>query len=229
PAVAGIGSSSVRYSHETRFTRETTGQYLAAAGGPVKLFSWSDPQDPYPRDALRVRPGQVRSLLVRAAAVDAPAAYQLYDLDRGGAVPLRVRGRSATTLSLAPARPLRPGRYAFVAAHEGMFGGRDFDYLTVVRPGQPVTAIASNPRGRARGRHGGGDCGRPRRPRAHGRARRDVRGEATGERRARRLRVPVGDRAQLVRDGLPRRRLGALDPPPAAHPDEPLDRRRRAR
>src|SRR5438067_1008076 len=145
PAVAGIGSSSVRYSHETRFTRETTGQYLAAAGGPVKLFSWSDPQDPYPRDALRVRPGQVRSLLVRAAAVDAPGAYQLYDLDRGGAVPLRVRERSATTLSLSPARTLQPGRYAFVAAHEGMFGGRDYDYLTVVGAGQPVTAVASNP------------------------------------------------------------------------------------
>ena len=147
PAVAGIGSSSVRYTHETSFTRETTGQYLAAAGGPVKLFSWSDPQNPYPRDALRVR--SVGSLLVRAAAVDAPAAYQLYDLDRGGAVPLRVRERTATTLALAPARSLQPGRYAFVAAHEGMFGGRDYDYLTVVRPGEPVTAIATNPDGRA--------------------------------------------------------------------------------
>src|SRR5438105_9054808 len=36
PAVAGIGSSTVRYTHQTGFTRETTGQYLAAAGGPVK-------------------------------------------------------------------------------------------------------------------------------------------------------------------------------------------------
>ncbi|HEX6703016.1 MAG TPA: hypothetical protein VF101_19990, partial [Gaiellaceae bacterium] len=147
PAVAGIGSSTVRYAHETRFTRETTGQYLAAAGGPVKLFAWSDPQNPYPHDALRVR--AIGTLLVRAAAVDAPAAYQLYDLDRGGAVPLQVRSRSATTMSLAPARPMQPGRYAFVAAHEGMFGGRDYDYLTVVRPGEPVTAIASNPSGRA--------------------------------------------------------------------------------
>jgi hypothetical protein len=149
PAVAGLGASSVRYSHQTRFTSETTGQYLAAAGGPVKLFSWSDPQYPYPPDALRVRGAQVRSLLVRAAAVDAPAAYQLYDLDRGGSVPLRVRERSATTLTLAPGRTLPPGRYAFVAAHEGMFGGRDYDYLTVVRPGEAVTAIASNPNARA--------------------------------------------------------------------------------
>src|SRR5207248_6017667 len=54
--------------------------------------------------------------------------------------------RSATTLSLSPAGRLRPGRYAFVAAHEGMFGGRDYDYLTVVGAGEPVTAISSSGR-----------------------------------------------------------------------------------
>ena len=64
-------------------------------------------------------------------------------------MPLRVSERSATTLSLAPAKTLRPGRYAFVVAHEGMFGGRDYDYLTVVSPSEPVTAIASNPTARA--------------------------------------------------------------------------------
>src|SRR5207302_6136657 len=50
---------------------------------------------------------------------------------------------SATQLALAPARPLRPGRYAFAATHEGMFGGRDFAYVTVVAAGAPVTRIRS--------------------------------------------------------------------------------------
>jgi hypothetical protein len=33
----------------------------------------------------------------------------------------------------------------FIATHQGMFGGRDFAYLTVVAPGQRVTAISSGP------------------------------------------------------------------------------------
>src|SRR5205807_9113712 len=33
-----------------------------------------------------------------------------------------------------------------VAAHEGMFGGRDYDYLTIVRPGESVTTISSTGR-----------------------------------------------------------------------------------
>jgi hypothetical protein len=36
-----------------------------------------------------------------------------------------------------------------MATHEGMFGGRDFDYLTVVRPGEAATVISSNRDGRA--------------------------------------------------------------------------------
>jgi hypothetical protein len=35
----------------------------------------------------------------------------------------------------------------FVATHQGMFGGRDFAYLTVVRPGEPVTPISSSGKG----------------------------------------------------------------------------------
>jgi hypothetical protein len=149
PAVAGIGGSSVRYTYQPRFTPEITGQFLQTARGPLKLFSWGDPQSSYPRDALRIHAARVRSLLVRAAAVDDPKAYQLYDLDRGGAVPLRVVRRSPTTLSLTPARVLRPGRYSFVATHEGMFGGRDFDYLTVVAPNETETSISSSPTGSA--------------------------------------------------------------------------------
>jgi hypothetical protein len=149
PAVAGIGTTGVRYAYQPAFTRDITGQFLRTPRGPVKLFSWGDPQPSYPADALRVHSSDVRSLLVRAAAVDDPKAYQLYDLDRGGSAPLTVAQRSPTTLALTPARELRPGRYAFVATHEGMFGGRDFDYLTVVGPGQSVTAIKSNPDGSA--------------------------------------------------------------------------------
>ena len=142
PAVAGVGGSSVQYSYQ-RFTKEITGQFLETPRGHVALFAWSDPQATYPHDALRVRAADVRGFVIRASAVDSPAAYQLYDLDRGGTVPLALRRRGATQLALAPRRTLRPGRYELLAAKEGMFGGRDYDYLQVVKPGSPVTAIST--------------------------------------------------------------------------------------
>ena len=148
PALAGIGSSSVRYSYQ-RFTPEVTGQFLATGHGAVKLFAWSDPQSDYPQDALRVHAIEVRSLVVRAPAVDNPSAYQLFDLGRGASVPIAVQARTPTTLTLVPMQRLAPGRYAFVASHEGMFGGRDYDYLTVVPPGAPVTRISDGARGTA--------------------------------------------------------------------------------
>jgi hypothetical protein len=91
----------------------------------------------------------VRTLLVRAAALDASSAYRVFDLDRGVAVSLRLRSRSGQALTLAPARQLEPGRYVFTATHEGMFGGRDFAYLRVVAAGAPVTSISSKPRATA--------------------------------------------------------------------------------
>jgi hypothetical protein len=115
----------------------------------VKLFSWSDPQGSFPRDALRLHASQLGSLLVRAAAVDTVGAYQLFDLGRGEPVSLAVRNSSPRQLVLAPSRPLQPGRYSFVATHEGMFGGRDFAYLQVVPAGLPVTSISSRPRATA--------------------------------------------------------------------------------
>jgi hypothetical protein len=144
PALAGVGGSTVRYSYEPRLTQEVTGQFVTTKRGPVKLFAWNGPQG-YPHDALRLHAADVGSLLVRAAAVDAANAYQLFDLDRGGSVPLLVRSASPRQLTLTPRRPLRPGRYAFVATHEGMFGGRDFAYLRIVSPSSPVTAISSRP------------------------------------------------------------------------------------
>ncbi|HEY7018021.1 MAG TPA: hypothetical protein VH297_06090 [Gaiellaceae bacterium] len=145
PALAGVGGSSVRYSYEPRLTPEVTGQFVSTARGPVKLFAWDGPQATYPHDALRLHADQLRSLLVRAAALDAPKAYQLFDLDRGRAIPLTARNASPRELVLNPLRPLRPGRYAFVATHEGMFGGRDFAYLRIVPVSGPVTAISSRP------------------------------------------------------------------------------------
>ncbi|HEX5467820.1 MAG TPA: hypothetical protein VFW80_02095 [Gaiellaceae bacterium] len=142
PALAGIGSSSVRYTYQPRLTSEVTGQFLSTPGGLVKLFSWQDPQSPYPPDALRLHAGDLTAFVVRAAAVDDPGAYRLFDLGRGGSVPLRVVSAGPTTLRLTPSRPPQPGRYAFVATHEGMFGGRDFAYLTVASPAEPVTAIS---------------------------------------------------------------------------------------
>jgi len=141
-AVAGVGTSSVRYSYQ-RFTKEISGQFLQTGRGPVGLFAWQDPQPSSPSDALKVHAADVRGFVVRAAAVDAAAAYQLYDLDRGATIPLAVRGRSPTQLSLAPRAALRPGRYVFVASHEGMFGGRDYDYLQVVAPRAATTPISA--------------------------------------------------------------------------------------
>jgi hypothetical protein len=149
PAVAGLGTGNVRYAYQTSLPREVTGQFLQTGRGPVKLFSWGDPQSSYPSDTLRVHARDVQALLVRAAAVDDPHAYRFYDLDRGGSVPLVLSRRSPRSLELVPERRLKPGRYAFVATHEGMFGGRDFDYLTVTAAGQEVTAISSNAHGRA--------------------------------------------------------------------------------
>ena len=145
PAFAGVGGSTVRYSYEPRLTREVTGQFVSTKRGPVKLFAWSDPQSTTPADALRLHARDVRSLLVRAAALDSTNAYQLYDLDRGGSVQLRASRASSRELVLAPRRPLRPGSYAFVATHEGMFGGRDYAYLRVVSPSVPATAISFRP------------------------------------------------------------------------------------
>jgi hypothetical protein len=115
----------------------------------VKLFAWRDPQNPYPPDALRVHARQLGSLLVRAAAVDRPGAYQLFDVDSGRRTPLTPRRRSHTSLVLAPRRAPPPGRYMLVATHEGMFGGEDFAYLSVVPPGAPVTPISDGSRAAA--------------------------------------------------------------------------------
>jgi hypothetical protein len=143
PALAGIGSSSVKYSYQPRLTPEVTGQFLATPGGTVKLFSWGDPQGTYPRDALRLHSENFKALVVRAAAVDDAAAYQLFDLSHGGQVPLRVEAGTRTSLRLVPARRLAPGRYAFAATHEGMFGGRDYAYVTIVEPSAATTQISA--------------------------------------------------------------------------------------
>ncbi len=137
-----MGGSSIRYAYETRFTPDIVGQFLATRSGAVKLFTWQEPQSPYPSDALRIHAADLRALVARAAAVDDPAAYGLYDLDHSSRVPLRVRSATGRQLELAPARPLRPGKYMYVATRQGMFGGRDFAYLTVVGPGRPVTPIS---------------------------------------------------------------------------------------
>jgi hypothetical protein len=146
PAVSGIGTGSVRYAYQTGFTKDVTGQFLRTSKGTVALFSWRDPQDPYPRDALRLHPRDARAFVVRAAAVDRPDAYRLFDLDHRHRLPLAVRARSPRALTLVPSHPLAPGRYLFVGTHQGMFGGRDFAYLTVTQRGAPVTPISLRPR-----------------------------------------------------------------------------------
>jgi cbb3-type cytochrome oxidase subunit 1 len=148
-AVAGSAPSAVRYSYEPGPSRQVTGQFLVTPAGTVKLFSWRDPQGTSPPDALRVHASDVDSLVARAAAVDAPDAYQLFDLGSGRRIPLVSRPSTATTITLAPAVPLRPAHYVFLATRAGMFGGRDYAYLTVVPPAAAVTPINAAGGGRA--------------------------------------------------------------------------------
>jgi hypothetical protein len=146
PAVTGLGTKPLRYAYEAHLGKEITGQFLSTPRGMVRLFDWRDPQSPYPADALRVHATDVTGIVVHSAAVDRPGAYQLFDVDRGSAVPLAVRQRSHTALALAPEQPLRPARYLVVASHEGMFGDRDFIYVRVVAPGAAVTSIGGGSR-----------------------------------------------------------------------------------
>src|SRR5436190_1412143 len=142
-AVGGIGSGGVRYAYLPHLTSEITGQFLSTQRGAVKLFSWSDPQETFPPDALRIHARDVRVLTARAAALDAAAAYRLYDLDRDVLVPLLAKRAGPRELQLTPRRRLEPSRYVYTASHEGMFGGRDYAYLEIVPPGAPTTPIAS--------------------------------------------------------------------------------------
>ena len=106
PALAGVGGSTARYSYEPRLTPEVTGQFVSTKRGPVKLFAWDGPQSTTPADALRIHARDVRSLLVRASALDAAKAYQLYDLDRGGSVAAQRRRKPlpASSCSLPRSR-----------------------------------------------------------------------------------------------------------------------------
>ena len=146
PLVSGLGTKPLRYAYEAHLAKDMTGQFLSTPRGMVRLFDWRDPQSPYPADALRVHPTDFGGIVIHSAAVDRPGAYQLFDVDRGSAVPLAVRQRSHTSLTLAPDGRLPPGRYLVVASHEGMFGDRDFVYLRVVAPGAAVTAIGGGSR-----------------------------------------------------------------------------------
>jgi hypothetical protein len=143
PAVAGIGDRGVRYTVQPTLPQDVTGQFLVTPRGPVKLFSWQDPQSTYPTDALRVHAADVTSLVSRAAAIDATSAYELFDVATNRSIPLALRARGKRSLSLEPVRPLRPGRYVFTATHEGMFGGRDYAYVTVVPPGAPASPLTA--------------------------------------------------------------------------------------
>jgi hypothetical protein len=143
PVVLGLGEGGVRYSYEPHMTREVTGQFVRTPHGMVKLFSWPDPQEQYPADALRLHAQDLGALVIRSAAVDRAGAYQLYDVTHGRRVALDVVRRSPTQLRLAPDGPVAPGRYVFLSSHEGMFGGRDFSYLVVAAPSGAVTAIGS--------------------------------------------------------------------------------------
>ena len=137
PAVAGIGGSTVRYAYQTRFTREVTGQFLATPRGNDQALRLARPAGArFPRTRCAFMRATCARCVVRAAAVDAPAAYRLFDLDGQARARSSFASSSPHELVLAPGRRSGPGRYVFAASHEGMFGGRDFAYFTVVAPGR---------------------------------------------------------------------------------------------
>ena len=103
PAVAGVGGSTVRYSYEPRLTREVTGQFVATQRGPGEALRLAASRRRRSRTTrFACTPSHARRLLVRAAAVDSPRAYQLFDLDRGGAGAARGPRSSPRQLVLAP-------------------------------------------------------------------------------------------------------------------------------
>ena len=81
----------------------------------------------------------------RCACAPQPSTERLRtscSISTGKPIPLVVRQSSPQELILVPRRQLAVGSYVFAASHEGMFGGRDFAYLRVVAPGEPVTPIS---------------------------------------------------------------------------------------
>ena len=153
PAVAGIGDARRPLHAAAEAHAGGDGpvpRHAARAGEALRLAGPAG--DVSDRRAPRSTRATSRSLVVRAAALDATSAYRAVRRRREPAVPLAVRARGARSLSLAPVRPLAPGRYVFTATHEGMFGGRDYAYVTIVRPGAAVSPLAParrTPPGRA--------------------------------------------------------------------------------
>ena len=84
-------------------------EHEAGPGEAVRLGAGRSRRTP--ADALRIHARDVRSLLVRAAALDAAKAYQLYDLDRGGSV-LLAAVESLSPRARARSRSGRCGRAA---------------------------------------------------------------------------------------------------------------------
>ena len=167
PRSPGVGSSPCATRYEPRLTQEITGQFLATPRGPGEAVRLAGPAERrIPHDALRVHARDVGALLVRAAAVDAPAATSSSTSTAAAACRSRSRALAPRSLTLAPARPLRPGRYLFVATHEGMFGGRDFVYLRSSAPGAAVTPIGAGARAAPAGRATRSSRSRPRSSRA---------------------------------------------------------------
>ena len=154
PAVAGVGGEHRPLRVPAAASRRRSPASSSTPRGPVKLFAWQDPQSPYPATRFASTPPTSARSSSRAAAVDGPGAYGLFDLDRArGSRSRALRRRGASSRSRR-GRRLRPGRYMFVATHEGMFGGRDFVYLTVVRAGRAGDAdqlVRERPRARGRG------------------------------------------------------------------------------
>ena len=117
-----------------RLTSEVTGQFLSTPGGLVKLFSWSDPQNPYPSGCPSDSCGgpSWRSRGARRGPRRTGRVHAVRPRPRRNCAPAR-RSIRTTALRLAPRPP--PGTLAGMPSQprtEACLAERDFAYITVV-------------------------------------------------------------------------------------------------
>ena len=109
PAVAGVGAELVRYTLQPRFTPDMSGSSSRHRSGAGQALLVAGPSERRIRPTRSgSTPADVRSLVVRAAAVDVPARTASSTSTDSYAVPLASARRPAVARSRRPCR-LRPG------------------------------------------------------------------------------------------------------------------------
>ena len=98
----------------------------------------------FPADALRVHAADVRALVARAAAVDDPAAYGLFDLDGSARVPFACAPRARSSIARAATAASARGATCSSPRTKACSGAVTSRTSTWSRPGEPVTPVSSS-------------------------------------------------------------------------------------